>query len=486
MKNELSTKISHHHIGGRDGSSPFIIPEKFKNDFLQILYDADEDCINQINQTVDSTITLPYCIGAKKSVQTFYINLDPYTSSLLKLNPKYKDFYYFTNDQHQGPLDYCYGDTVVTMEKRTVNTTSLDQLFDEQKHIPLPDILTLDTQGTEYEILTGSKKHLDNQILSIQLEVEFHEVYKNQKLFGDICQLLDQRGFIFIKFINIVEFSPYRVPIGLRSEGIHTFGEALFFRKIPEKKPNKITDEYLLQWFKQAFIAISYNQFEFGIKCLKLAKENVTTAFEAQMQGTNYFDFLNVLWEKVNQHPVIYPPLFSEKYNFKLSKERFETEYETNNLEKNFISMVDDIRQHLKTLNKKRLCIIPYGMLGRMYHDNQSKIDGVNVSFHDNNYEKINQQDSVKSPENITTEDYVLITTMAFDQSLLQQLTLSQKIPANQIISIRDLGTGITRRKNWFDSKTVDSDIEKYLINYGFEALAKCLANKRYQQSFDF
>lgn len=54
---------------------------------------------------------------------------------------------------------------------------------------PAPDVLKIDVQGVEYEVLQGFGKLLADCI-AIELESHFYEVYKGQKLFGEIIAYL--------------------------------------------------------------------------------------------------------------------------------------------------------------------------------------------------------------------------------------------------------------------------------------------------------
>lgn len=87
------------------------------------------------------------------------------------------------------------------------------------------DFMRLDTQGTEYEILTGSTNSLASCV-AVQVEVEFVEIYLGQKLFGDIHCLLAGIGFEFWDFSTIYRYGRFR----LDRTGQAVFADALFFR----------------------------------------------------------------------------------------------------------------------------------------------------------------------------------------------------------------------------------------------------------------
>lgn len=65
------------------------------------------------------------------------------------------------------------------------------------------EFLKLDTQGTEFEILQGAERTLEERTVAIFSEVEFFEVLKGQKLFSDVEIFLRERGFAFYGFAMI-------------------------------------------------------------------------------------------------------------------------------------------------------------------------------------------------------------------------------------------------------------------------------------------
>ena len=64
---KTSNRLSLHHIGGRSGSRSFPDLHQFENDFINVIYDADSDCLAQIlerNQNRKSELhVLGYCLG---------------------------------------------------------------------------------------------------------------------------------------------------------------------------------------------------------------------------------------------------------------------------------------------------------------------------------------------------------------------------------------------------------------------------------------
>ena len=64
--------------------------------------------------------------------------------------------------------------------------------------------LKADTQGTELSILRGAQRSLDETLVSVELEVEFVQLYKNQPLFPDIDVFMRNHGFMLVDLGNLL------------------------------------------------------------------------------------------------------------------------------------------------------------------------------------------------------------------------------------------------------------------------------------------
>ena len=93
-----------------------------------------------------------------------------------------------------------------------------------------PDVLKIDTQGSELDVMRGAGRLLDSA-LAVELEVEFVQQYLGQPLFAEIDIFMRQNGFA----LRGIRRSNWRAKAKLvHSHGgqiIH--GDALYFR--PEK-----------------------------------------------------------------------------------------------------------------------------------------------------------------------------------------------------------------------------------------------------------
>lgn len=322
----MNKRLSIHHVGGRSGSRGFPVLDKFEKDIINVLYDADPECLAQIqerNRHLQSELhVLPYCLGEACRTTHFNINYDPYTSSLLNSNPDYESYYFFYGDH-----DYLWSEATKTMEKRHIEVVTIDDIFQSVNDtVPPPDFLSIDTQGSEYEILLGAKETLKSSVVALVIEAEFHPLYKDQKLFGDLMKLLSDQGFDFVGFRGMLSMSPFRAPIGLRGEGFHVCCDALFLRRV-DKIEKDMEDEVkcYVMLRKLAFMAIVFNQFEYGLQCLSRCRAlGIQDSIAEELEDLSYCRFLRDLETKMEGMAIVFPETFALKYTFEASKARFE------------------------------------------------------------------------------------------------------------------------------------------------------------------
>ena len=325
----MYNKLSVHHVGGRSGSRSFPYMKKFEKDIINVLYDADADCIEQIskkNQNRTSELhVLPYALGEVCGSGILNINYDPYTSSLLETNHAYDSFYSFYQDH-----DYIMGETAKTIEERDVKIMTLDDILKSNGlNLPKPDFLSIDVEGGEYGVIKGAINTMNDNVLAIFAEVVFHPFRIGQKTFSELCELLATHGFYFATFsndndkVNLEEMSPYRYPVGLRGAGFHTLSEALFLRKIDFVEDNFHKTNRYNSLRKLAFIAIIFNQIEYGLECLKRSRLIERVNIPEDFLATNYGQFLGELEKISESHPQRFPQTFKSKYSSEQSKARF-------------------------------------------------------------------------------------------------------------------------------------------------------------------
>ena len=113
------------------------------------------------------------------------------------------------------------------------------------------EVIKLDIQGAELNALIGAENSLSN-VLAIEVEVEFYELYRNQPLFDSVFNFLKSHGFDLIDFISLYRWSP-REFSGL---GQLTFADALFMRP-PERIASTGTESEIR---KYASICVIYRR----------------------------------------------------------------------------------------------------------------------------------------------------------------------------------------------------------------------------------
>jgi FkbM family methyltransferase len=332
---------------------------------INIIYDADADCISQIieynKNSYSQLVVLPYCVGSDNKKIKFYTNYDPYTSSLLQNNPEFGDYYFF-NHTH----DYILSDVLKAMEIIELEVKTLDSIVEIDKiNIQLPDFLSIDTQGSEYELLLGGEKTLKSSVLGLILEVEFQPLYTGQKLFGDICKLLADNNFEFVKFFDFSELSPYRGSVGLRGDGFQLCSNALFLRKYDSIDPNDENGQIMLN--KLAFFSILFNQIEYALLCISRAEHKKLNKKPDNPESgkIKYLTFMQELKYAIKEITPCYPPTFSMLYSYEESRARFATDNQKKT-DNNSIAFVKRAGSHL--ISKSILIKKMYSFAGVIVH----------------------------------------------------------------------------------------------------------------------
>ena len=248
-----------HHVGARNGFRSFPRVQGLEHEFISVMYEAAKDDNERILRRggelgTKDTILVNACVGRSKESVLFNLNQDPYTSSFLPLNPKYANFYGDKNNR-----DYVLGEAALAVKQESMTTDSLDELS-QSLALPQCDFLSLDTQGSELDILKGAEITL-NSCVGLQLEVAFAEVYKGQPLFNDIDVFLKSKGFVFIKFKGFQEYAPLVTGVESRGEKMQVFADAIYLRS-----SDLLTND---QYYPFVFTALCFGQTEFALDALK-------------------------------------------------------------------------------------------------------------------------------------------------------------------------------------------------------------------------
>jgi FkbM family methyltransferase len=197
------------------GAANFSLPQRwsyFSNRIQPILFEPDKRSFQDLNG--GSSIVHNVALGEKREVRPFYLTRKPACSSIYLPNRQFLDNF----------PDSSRWDVV---QHVSLEVCPLDDLQIEAHFIKI------DTQGSELEILKGSKNTL-NAVLGIEIEVSFSEIYQGQPLFGDVCDFLYGQGFEFIDFVSLYRYNRK----DLDRTGQLAFADALFLRSPRTIKDN--------------------------------------------------------------------------------------------------------------------------------------------------------------------------------------------------------------------------------------------------------
>jgi FkbM family methyltransferase len=156
-------------------------------------------------------LLLPTFIG-DGGQQTFHINNDDATSSLLPFNEALTS--------RLADLDH-----LCTLRTEQVATSRLDDALADAGPV---DFLKLDIQGFEYPVLQHAQDVLARTSV-IHCEVAFAPIYAGQALFSDIEQLLRGAGFHLLDFSSLCRYPS--AGTARRSRDRLGWGDAVFLRE---------------------------------------------------------------------------------------------------------------------------------------------------------------------------------------------------------------------------------------------------------------
>lgn len=161
----------------------------------------------------DSRVTLyPTFIG-DGAEQTFHINNDDATSSLLPFN-------------HALTSSLRDLDHLRTLRTERVATSRLDEVLADAGPV---DFLKLDIQGFELPVLRHATEVLARTNV-VHCEVSFAPIYADQALFSEIELLLRSQGFYLLDFHSLCRY-PSVDGAGHRSRDRLGWGDAIFVRE---------------------------------------------------------------------------------------------------------------------------------------------------------------------------------------------------------------------------------------------------------------
>lgn len=194
-------------VGARAGSAKELTPlESYIN---YIGFDADEEEVKRLASLPSKYLSTQYIssfVSKQSEKVKFNLHYEGGLSSIYDFGKLYTRWF---KKNDVNPVE-----KVITLQ-----ADSLDNLVNQDV-----DIIKLDTQGNEYEILSGASMCL-SKALMVEVEVEFVQMYESQKLAHDVMSQMYSRGYELLYLNRVFRSS---VAFNGVSRGQMIFGDVLF------------------------------------------------------------------------------------------------------------------------------------------------------------------------------------------------------------------------------------------------------------------
>jgi FkbM family methyltransferase len=250
-----NNKINVIDIGCRGGGTPELF---FLYKHINLIgFDADKDEVDNLNENkkiasqFNKVVFYNYALDGEEGMKTLYLTRSPGSSSLYRPSSKYTSLF------NNSGFD--------VMSEVQLKTEKLDVVV-EKEMIKDIDFIKLDTQGTELNILKGAGKSLLPNILMVESEVEFQEMYENQPLFPELDIFLREHNFTLFYLnrvyqrIGTINSNKYGY-----SKGVLTFGDVLYVKSISASQD--FTSEKIVKFI---VLLANYGYYDYAREIFKL------------------------------------------------------------------------------------------------------------------------------------------------------------------------------------------------------------------------
>ena len=186
-----------------------------------VLVEPDPIEAEKLQRELNAThnVILPFVLWREGKAVSLNLNRSPGTSSVFLPNRQFLD---------QFP-DANRFDVLRTID---ISTVTIDGLASSSQ-IPTIDFAKIDVQGSELAILEGGRNHLAANLVGLEIEVEFAELYSGQPLFGEVETFVrEQLGLELWDLSKVYwKYEQGRHTPG-PTKGRLVFGDALFLRPL--------------------------------------------------------------------------------------------------------------------------------------------------------------------------------------------------------------------------------------------------------------
>ena len=150
------------------------------------------------------------------------------------------------------------------VKKLRVESSTIDhELLNEEI-----DFVKVDIQGGELYCLKGIQNKL-NFCLGLEVEISFHQIYKNQPLFGEVDSFLYSKDFEFIDFLTLK-----RAERDIYSHD--SFGQCLWGDGLWLRTPEYIASKLKYKVLEYLTICALYGRYDLALKAIDLTDFNIS------------------------------------------------------------------------------------------------------------------------------------------------------------------------------------------------------------------
>lgn len=301
-------EIHFHHVGGYAGSLPLAIPTPLRRDVNLYLYDANAATMEQSGTTdFRRQVNIGQAIFDRDGQTDVHITYHPAASSLFPQSPDFAEYWRSAYTES----DMC---DVLTADQREVSTarigcTTLDALCRTQSISA--DFLSLDAEGSERQILEGSRAALGSSVVGLICEIHFVEVRRGQTTAGELFDTTTAHGF----HLSDLQMHPgrgyARLPIGWRAHGAVTSGDGFFFKRLDLIKATYPAPAPSLA--KLALFCLLTGRVEHGVAAA-LAAQQADAAVFAHGSDFAYLKLLSEMLELKQQQAALFLPTWADFY----------------------------------------------------------------------------------------------------------------------------------------------------------------------------
>ncbi len=158
---------------------------EINQDAIKVLgFEPDKDECSKLEKQYKKNSYFPFPLWNKESEISLNIAKNPSTSSVHPPN------FDLLKNYNREQLEPRITDKVLKLKARTLDDVIKKESFDV-------DFIKIDTQGSEFEIIDGGKKTLQNQSFGCVLETWPVEIHKDQFLSFDIMKFMHNIGYVF-------------------------------------------------------------------------------------------------------------------------------------------------------------------------------------------------------------------------------------------------------------------------------------------------